>query len=956
MVNYNTGGGTTGITVTVAAPTGLTATDTPNITSAITSLGTALGSGPATLLFRDGTYQVDSNALVIRSLANFTIRGTGGTVLAQAPVRSGAANNVGGDLFIIADCSDFTVQDLTLDGLRDTVAPMTALTASASSGQPSVTVAAGQGARYLATQTLSLFGGLTTADSNQQDANLTVLSITAGGGAGGGDLITFTTNLANTYTHVSGSALSDGFGPYAYNGAYLTPYQTGSATVAGRTMTGEDQQNGLHLLNCQRFVIAKVTARNLWESAVKCGTGFAATALTDGCQLGRIADCTGYHGYDQGISLWLSNQITVEGCALNAAGWAGVSMSGSDRCSILGNEIINSYYRVPNDNNSGSGIAIEGGVGNEVKGNIILTPWSDGMRVTNSPVGFSQNSATAPTTSAYLAAQTAAGTSVQVSATAHLQQGGLYSILDGSRTEAVSVASIVDGTHVKFNEIIQFSHASGVYLSNRVSQDNVIDGNTIYQPQQGNGINAQVSVRSKIKGNVITGWGLQASSNVFGVRFDYSNSGSATLPSGVYIAGNSSIVEGNRIGGGYAESVYTDSTDGLVISGNRLSGPVQGTSPCLHLKGVVDSVISGNQITDVEQQGGIYIESGSLSSTVTARCVISDNTVKRTSNEGIIILTGDSLSIRGNTVSGCGGDAGINPRGVTNSVIANNICNSNQNAGIKLEDNSSAHCLYNRVTGNTCRDDASGFNITNGNTWTQAHGIVEAGNSNFNVFVNNECDSNGTDQLTTVGTSSYVFANTLSNVPSVIPVTYAQPWQAADSAYLAWSMDPAVASSASALNSGTIYVTRINVRTTISVTNVIFFLQAAGSVLTASQCFAGLYAGQTAGGYTAGNQIAVSADQHTAWTSAGPVVSALTSGPFTLVPGFYWVAFLANESGGTMPSLSRSGSGAVLASITNAGTSSSSYRSATAGTGQTTLPGTLGALTSATSVQLAALS
>src|SRR5580704_8886580 len=55
----------TGVTVFVPKPTGVTATDTPAVTAAITSLTTALASGPATLQFQDGTYQVDSNALVI---------------------------------------------------------------------------------------------------------------------------------------------------------------------------------------------------------------------------------------------------------------------------------------------------------------------------------------------------------------------------------------------------------------------------------------------------------------------------------------------------------------------------------------------------------------------------------------------------------------------------------------------------------------------------------------------------------------------------------------------------------------------------------------------------------------------------------------------------------------------------------------------------------------------------
>ena len=157
------------VTVTVPLPTGATATDTPAVTAAISSLVTALASGPATLLFQDGTYQIDSDSAVIQSVSNFAVRSAGATVIQLAPNRSGQYNT-NGDLFVIADCTDFWVEGIELDWRRDTVAPMTPLTASASSGQPSVTVAAGNGARYLAGQRLQLYGGLGTAEQSQVDS------------------------------------------------------------------------------------------------------------------------------------------------------------------------------------------------------------------------------------------------------------------------------------------------------------------------------------------------------------------------------------------------------------------------------------------------------------------------------------------------------------------------------------------------------------------------------------------------------------------------------------------------------------------------------------------------------------------------------------------------------------------------------------------------------------------
>jgi hypothetical protein len=179
------------------------------------------------------------------------------------------------------------------------------------------------------------------------------------------------------------------------------------------------------------------------------------------------------------------------------------------------------------------------------------------------------------------------------------------------------------------------------------------------------------------------------------------------------------------------------------------------------------------------------------------------------------------------------------------------------------------------------------------------------------------------------------------------------PWIAADSAYLAVSMPIELASSGSAATSGTVYMNRIQVRETITVTNVVVFINGAGSGLTASECFAGLYAGQTAGGYTALELIAATAEQHTAWATTGPVPAALTGGPYVLPPGFYWVAVLSN--GTTNPSFARTGSFGAAA-VLNAGTGSSSYRSATAGTGQATLPAGPVTLAIASSELLVALS
>ena len=746
-----------GVYIKVPAPTGVTATDTPAVVAAITTL-TGLG-GNATLLFGDGVYQVDSNALVIRSCSNFAVKGTGGTMVSQAPNRAGQVSNVTGDLLIIADCADFRAEDITFDGLRDTVAPMTPLTASATSGQPSVTVASGNGARYLPGQSLFLFGGLGTSDQNKSEgfANagavtpLVISSITAGGGSGGGDLVTFTANLANSYTQISSTSFSDGYGPYAYAGAYLTPYQAGSATVAGRTLAGEDQQNGLHLISCKRFTVSHIEARNVWESPIRLGTGYETTSLTDGCQQGTVSDCVTYHGYDQGIAVWVCQSITVKGCVANAAGWAGISLTASDYCTVTGNQIISSIYRVPGDTGSGSGVVTEGGLRNQITKNIITSPYQYGIAAIHSPLQWGL--VTLPTTSAFLPAGTAGGTSIQVSSTTGMAAGALYSLLDGPGTEAVTVSSVVDGTHVEFAETISFSHASGTTIGARVAQENVIEGNTIHGAGS-QGIMLIPSARSVVKNNTLTAGSSQ------GLVMDYTL---GFRPTTAYPCGDGTHAEGNVIGNGGGAGIRANGVSRLLLRGNQVYSP-NSNGGGIELHGVTDSAVSQNRVTDIVGAYGIVVENGGPSSTASARLAISGNVIERIGDlPGLSVQTGDSLTITANEIRSCAGTAGMYLQGITRSVIAGNICNSNAGAGIELDDNGSVYSLYNRVTGNTTRDDGTGLEISFGGAgWTQQHGIVETGHSNSNLIYGNETDSNAVDQLTTTGAATGVFANIIS--------------------------------------------------------------------------------------------------------------------------------------------------------------------------------------------------
>jgi hypothetical protein len=170
-------------------------------------------------------------------------------------------------------------------------------------------------------------------------------------------------------------------------------------------------------------------------------------------------------------------------------------------------------------------------------------------------------------------------------------------------------------------------------------------------------------------------------------------------------------------------------------------------------------------------------------------------------------------------------------------------------------------------------------------------------------------------------------------------------WTPGDSGYLAWTGDPVLLGldGAIAPTNNTITLLRVNIRQAVSVTSVLLWLDTLGTSLTSAQNFAGLYAGQTAGAYTAGQLIGTSADQTTAWNTGGSTglkTIALSGGPFSIPAGtFVWVAILTNQSAGTNPKFATNGKN-YSGGATNAGVAAAASRSAINTTG-TTLPGSI---------------
>jgi hypothetical protein len=143
---------------------------------------------------------------------------------------------------------------------------------------------------------------------------------------------------------------------------------------------------------------------------------------------------------------------------------------------------------------------------------------------------------------------------------------------------------------------------------------------------------------------------------------------------------------------------------------------------------------------------------------------------------------------------------------------------------------------------------------------------------------------------------------------------------------------------------GTLQLAKVHLPVAATVSNVVLFVQTAGTGLTAGGCFAGLY---TSGG----SLIATTADQSAAWASAGTKIMALTASQ-ALAAGDYYVAFYA--TGTTAPAFARA---SAAFSIINTNLGNPQSRWATGALGLTTaLPASAGTIQSTSNSWWAALS
>lgn len=148
--------------------------------------------------------------------------------------------------------------------------------------------------------------------------------------------------------------------------------------------------------------------------------------------------------------------------------------------------------------------------------------------------------------------------------------------------------------------------------------------------------------------------------------------------------------------------------------------------------------------------------------------------------------------------------------------------------------------------------------------------------------------------------------------------------------FISWTQQPeSTQSVGTAPPTGSMRLQRHKVRKSTTITNLHVVVLTVGSGLTAGQNFLGLYD-------SAGNLLAQSADQSTAWTGAGLKTTPLTT-PYVAAAGDYYVGILA--VGTTPPAFARGHDNS--SSFMNGLTASGQHLYISHGAGLTALPATV---------------
>lgn len=215
-------------------------------------------------------------------------------------------------------------------------------------------------------------------------------------------------------------------------------------------------------------------------------------------------------------------------------------------------------------------------------------------------------------------------------------------------------------------------------------------------------------------------------------------------------------------------------------------------------------------------------------------------------------------------------------------------------------------------------------------------GIHDTGADTLEYIGPNVVQLTGTATAPTASVSGVVTSGTLGGsltVPGVLTAgslaggAVSLNTSPTDQGLKGWAYDPISVRTGVAPSVGVLNLIKVKLPVATSITNVVVYINALGTLLTSGENFVGLYSSN-------GTLLGTSADQTAAWGSTGVITAALTGGPFTAGPGFVWVAILSNGSAAPQFGASANLNGTLVNGPVAAGLD----RFATQGTGLVALP------------------
>lgn len=170
---------------------------------------------------------------------------------------------------------------------------------------------------------------------------------------------------------------------------------------------------------------------------------------------------------------------------------------------------------------------------------------------------------------------------------------------------------------------------------------------------------------------------------------------------------------------------------------------------------------------------------------------------------------------------------------------------------------------------------------------------IPRGSTDWDVPVNaafTDQDARITQNANDIASTDSSVSTIADRVTAVEASISSLDWQAQDSGFKAWAYDTTIANNTTPTTSGTIYFTRVPLRTATTVTSLAVIVPVLGSTLTAGQNGIALYS-------DTGTLLGQTADTSTSWSTApaGARIHPLLT-PLNLSPGYYYVALMSNGS------------------------------------------------------------